>query len=92
MLVILFGTGSTLQYTGRNKLDAATLDRFMIIEWDYDTDLETKLIKDKDLLNFCWKLRNEASKIDQTIIISTRGILTLEKVFEHNKKTKLTRF
>lgn len=83
-----FGTGSTLQYTGRNKLDAATLDRFMIIEWDYDTELEEKLIKDKDLLNFCWKLRSEASKIDQSVIISTRGILTLEKVFEHNKKTK----
>lgn len=83
-----FGTGSTLQYTGRNKLDAATLDRFMIVEWDYDTELENKLIKDKDLLNFCWKLRYESSKVDQTVIISTRGILTLEKMFEHNKKTQ----
>lgn len=82
-----FGTGSTLQYTGRNKLDAATLDRFMIIEWDYDTELEKKLIKDKNLLEFCWKLRNEASKIDQTVIVSTRGILTLEKVLNHNKNT-----
>ncbi len=83
-----FGTGSTLQYTGRNKLDAATLDRFMIILWDYDTELEKKLIKDKELLEFCWTLRRESALIDETVIISTRGILTLEKVFEHNKKTK----
>ena len=47
-----FGSGSTLQYTGRNKLDAATLDRFMIIEWDYDKELEKNLIKDKNLLEF----------------------------------------
>lgn len=83
-----YGKGSTLEYTGRNKLDAATLDRFMIIEWDYDTDLETKLIKDKELLNFCWSLRQEALKIDKEVIISTRGIITLEKVLEENKKTK----
>ena len=83
-----FGTGSTLEYTGRNKLDAATLDRFMIVEWDYDTELENKLVKDKELLNYCWKLRSESAKIDKSIIVSTRGILTMEKIFEHNKKTK----
>ena len=83
-----FGSGATLQYTGRNKLDAATLDRFMIIEWDYDTDLENKLIKDKDLLAFCWKLRVEASKIDSTIIVSTRGILILEKLLKQDEASK----
>lgn len=80
-----FGTGSTLQYTGRNKLDAATLDRFMIIEWGYDEELEEKLVADKNLLNFCWKLRESAKKIDSSIIISTRGIITLEKVINQNK-------
>lgn len=83
-----FGSGATLQYTGRNKLDAATLDRFMIIEWDYDIDLENKLIKDKDLLAFCWKLRSEASKIDSTIIVSTRGILILEKLLKQDEASK----
>ena len=60
----------------------------MIIEWDYDIELEKKLIKNKELLEFCWSLRNETAHIDRTVIISTRGILTLEKVFQHNKKTK----
>ena len=30
----------------------------------------------------------EALKIDKEVIISTRGIITLEKVLEENKKTK----
>ena len=83
-----FGTGSTLQYTGRNKLDAATLDRFMIIEWDYDKGLEEKIIKDKDLLSICWALRVACPGIDKSIIISTRGIITLEKMLIANKETK----
>ena len=83
-----FGTGSTLQYTGRNKLDAATLDRFMIIEWDYDKGLEDKIIKDKELLKLCWALRVACPGIDKSIIISTRGIITLEKMLVANKETK----
>ncbi len=84
-----FGTGSTLQYTGRNKLDAATLDRFMIIEWDYDTALEDKLVSDKELLQLCWNLRTACHPIDQNIIISTRGIITLEKMLNSNKGAKV---
>ena len=35
-----FGTGADRQYVGRNQLDAATLDRFAVIEWSYDESLE----------------------------------------------------
>jgi len=35
-----FGTGANRQYVGRNQLDAATLDRFAVINWDYDDGLE----------------------------------------------------
>lgn len=34
------GTGATLQYCGRNRLDAAMLNRFEFIEWNYDNQLE----------------------------------------------------
>ena len=37
------GTGPNQQYTGRLKLDAATLDRFVRIEMDYDKSLERKV-------------------------------------------------
>lgn len=35
-----WGTGKTVQYVGRNAIDAATLNRFVIIHWDYDEKLE----------------------------------------------------
>ena len=38
-----FGNGANRQYVGRNQLDAATLDRFAIIEWFIDDELEENL-------------------------------------------------
>lgn len=38
-----FGNGANRQYVGRNQLDAATLDRFAIIEWKIDDELERQL-------------------------------------------------
>lgn len=38
-----WGTGKTLQYVGRNAIDAATLNRFAVIYWDYDEALETAI-------------------------------------------------
>lgn len=35
-----WGLGATHKYVGRNKLDAASLDRFKPIAWDYDEDME----------------------------------------------------
>lgn len=39
-----FGTGADRQYVGRNQLDAASLDRYAVIDWGYDEALETSLI------------------------------------------------
>ncbi|MDR2828622.1 MAG: AAA family ATPase [Acholeplasmatales bacterium] len=75
-----YGNGSSREYCGRNALDAATLDRFMVIEWDYDRSLEEKLISDKQLLWFCWNLRNVCESSRLHIIISTRGILATSKI------------
>jgi midasin (ATPase involved in ribosome maturation) len=35
-----FGYGANRQYVGRNQLDAATLDRFVVITWDIDDRVE----------------------------------------------------
>lgn len=95
-----YGTGSTLQYTGRNKLDAATLDRFMVIDWNYDEKLEDQKISDKQLLNMCWTLRSIVNQLQKefnqsnknrdnnpydSIIISTRGIENLESILKQEK-------
>lgn len=39
-----YGTGPTAEFSGRNKLDAATLDRFVYIPWDTDLAVETALV------------------------------------------------
>lgn len=38
-----FGLGASRQYVGRNQLDAATLDRFVVLSWDIDENLEQNL-------------------------------------------------
>ena len=38
-----FGLGANRQYVGRNQLDAATLDRFVTLQWDIDTNVEESL-------------------------------------------------
>jgi len=38
-----YGNGANRQYVGRNQLDAATLDRFAVIDWLIDDKLEEKL-------------------------------------------------
>ena len=39
-----FGNGASRQYVGRNQLDAATLDRYVTLNWDYDHALEAAML------------------------------------------------
>lgn len=39
-----FGRGADRLFVGRNQLDAATLDRWAVLDWGYDTALEASLI------------------------------------------------
>jgi cobaltochelatase CobS len=39
-----FGTGADRQYVGRNQLDAASLDRWATLVWDYDEALEASFV------------------------------------------------
>ncbi len=38
-----FGTGADMVYVGRSQQDGATLDRYIMLEWDYDEQLELAL-------------------------------------------------
>ena len=38
-----YGQGANATYVGRNQLDAATLDRFAVVEYDYDETWEGKI-------------------------------------------------
>lgn len=40
-----YGSGPTAEFSGRNKLDPATLDRFLFIPWETDESVETTLVR-----------------------------------------------
>lgn len=40
-----FGTGATMQYVGRNPIDAATIDRFAQLEIGYDDNVELAMLR-----------------------------------------------
>lgn len=69
-----WGAGSNLQYVGRNALDAATLDRFDMVFFDYDRRLEQALYPDAELLEFMWGLRRAVDVSHIPHIVSTRAI------------------
>lgn len=55
------GNGANEMYTGRLVLDQATLDRFAVIEFNYDIKIEMKLAKgNTELVTFIRKLREIA--------------------------------
>lgn len=57
------GSGADEQYTGRMVLDQATLDRFVIIEFDYSMNVELKLSNgNADLITFIHQLREVAKE------------------------------
>jgi MoxR-like ATPase len=39
-----YGTGADRQYVGRNQLDAASLDRYAVLDWGYDEALEAAML------------------------------------------------
>ncbi len=69
-----WGKGADLQYVGRNALDAATLDRFDNIFFDYDRHLEECLYPNEEILKFMWAFRDAVLKTKIPHVVSTRGI------------------
>ncbi|MCX7924166.1 MAG: AAA family ATPase [Clostridia bacterium] len=75
------GNGADEQYTGRLVLDQATLDRFAIIDFDYDEKIELHLSKNnKDLVNFIRDLRKQAKDKGVRATFSYRCITMVTKL------------
>ena len=72
-----FGTGAGALYVGRNQLDAATLDRWYVVEMDYDRNFEEQLAPSQ-VTHFVWRLRelitaNRWRRVASTRMISKAG-------------------
>jgi hypothetical protein len=64
-----FGQGADRQCVGRNQLDAASLDRFVFLDWKYDENLERELAGNQDWSDYVQKVRRfiEAMKIRHVV-------------------------
>jgi len=65
--------GSKDGFTARNKLDSATIDRFVVIEWKLDKDLEEKLTNNEGWLKIVRKCRKVANEQLEGIAITPRS-------------------
>lgn len=75
------GNGADEQYTGRLVLDQATLDRFAIISFDYDKNIELFLAKgDAQLVNFIRGLRDQSKSKGIRATFSYRCITMIKKL------------
>lgn len=70
-----FGTGADRIYIGRNELDAASLDRFAVVEINYDLALERRLCNGReDWLEYVWNVRKTVTEKKIRHVVSTRSI------------------
>ena len=75
------GNGADEEYTGRMVLDQATLDRFAIIEFDYDIRIEMAISKNNgELVQFVRQLRSDAKAKGIRATFSLRCITMVTKL------------
>lgn len=81
-----FGHGASREYVGRNQLDAATLDRFVTIDWGLDDKLEEKIVNPythgEQWLKTIREVRKYAETSGIRMIISPRATLHGAKMLE----------
>lgn len=76
-----FGNGADEQYTGRLVLDQATLDRFAVIEFDYDKEIEMNLTNgNEELVDFVRELRNKSQAMGIRTTFSYRCLMMVTKL------------
>lgn len=68
-----YGRGADRVYVGRNQLDGATLDRFIMIEIEYDESLERTIAGNDSWVSRIQSLRRGALAEKARVIISPRA-------------------
>lgn len=78
------GLGADMVYTGRNVIDGATLDRFILVKMNYDTKLETALCPEDSLRNFIYDIRRSAEKNHVNAIVGMRCLKNAYEMFAND--------
>ena len=99
------GTGATINYCGRNRLDASLLNRFIFLNWPYDEELEAKLTIEaytsyggtsvemvNSMLKDILKIRESINELNLNHIVSPRTSMQAAKMLASEKFTTLEIF
>jgi hypothetical protein len=68
-----YGRGADRMYVGRNQLDAATLDRFAVVDFDYDEEMERAIAGNDDWVRKVQRYRHRAFDLKMRVVISPRA-------------------
>lgn len=83
------GQGADRQYVGRNQLDAASLDRFVFINWEYDEDLELEMANgNEEWVNYVQKVRKAVEDSKIRCVISPRASMYGARLLAAGMKRK----
>jgi len=74
------GRGATEEYTGRSVIDASSMNRFCLMQFDYCTKIEKNLAGGRsDILEFIYDMRKSAAAAGVHIVLGYRNISRLAK-------------
>lgn len=75
------GQGASIEYVGRTQLDAASLDRFAVVDVDYDRTIEMSCARDdRELVDFIHDVRGAAKSAGIPMVVSYRTITRVAKM------------
>ena len=78
-----YGLGADYEYVGRNVLDAATLNRMIVIPIDYSPKIEEAMANnDTELLMFCRRFREAVRKCGVKALCTYRNIKAMATLQE----------
>lgn len=77
-----YGRGADRVYVGRSQMDGASLDRFVIIDLDYDEKLESALAANDDWTGFVQRVRRAVESQKVRHIVSPRASIDGAKLLE----------
>ena len=81
-----YGRGADRQYVGRNQLDAATLDRFAVVDFDYDEELERAIAGNNEWVDKIIRYRKRAFDLKMRVVISPRASIFGSKLLASGMK------
>lgn len=84
-----YGRGADRQYVGRNQLDAATLDRFAVVDFDYDEDLEREIAGNNTWVEKVQMYRKRANDLKMRVVFSPRASIFGAKLLASGMKEKI---